>query len=438
MGGNNKFIDKFSNVAMRVGGQIHLKALRDTFATIMPLYILAGLAVLVNNVVLPFILKGAALANAQYWGTVITNGTLNISGLLVAPIVAYMLSQSRRFENPLAAALIALSSLVVMMPNVLEVTPLNAEKAVATTGVLGYSNIGTTGLFAGIIIGLITAELFINISSVDKLKIKLGDNIPPAVSNSFNVLIPVILVLAFWGIISTILYVSFDTNLVALISQFIQEPLRKVNTSLVGVLFLYSLGNLLFTLGIHQTVIYGTLLEPLLIANINENMLAYANHQAIPNIMNVAFVPTFGMIGGSGSTIVLIIVTFLFSKSKVSKSIAKLGLAPGIFNINEPVIFGYPIVYNIALMIPFVLLPAIGIAVAYAATAIGFMNPCVVYIPWTTPPLVNAYLATAGDWRAVIVQLLIIIIGVLLYLPFVKINDKIMEKQMTEGEAKEA
>lgn len=438
MGGNNKFIDKFSNVAMRVGGQIHLKALRDTFATIMPLYILAGLAVLVNNVVLPFILKGAALANAQYWGTVITNGTLNISGLLVAPIVAYMLSQSRRFENPLAAALIALSSLVVMMPNVLEVTPLNAEKAVATTGVLGYSNIGTTGLFAGIIIGLITAELFINISSIDKLKIKLGDNIPPAVSNSFNVLIPVILVLAFWGIISTILYVSFDTNLVALISQFIQEPLRKVNTSLVGVLFLYSLGNFLFTLGIHQTVIYGTLLEPLLIANINENMLAYANHQAIPNIMNVAFVPTFGMIGGSGSTIVLIIVTLLFSKNKVSKSIAKLGLAPGIFNINEPIIFGYPIVYNIALMISFVLLPAIGIAVAYAATAIGFMNPCVVYIPWTTPPLVNAYLATAGDWRAVIVQLLIIIIGVLLYLPFVKINDKIVEKQMTEGEAEEA
>lgn len=438
MGGNNKFIDKFSNVAMRVGGQIHLKALRDTFATIMPLYILAGLAVLVNNVVLPFILKGAALENAQYWGTVITNGTLNISGLLVAPIVAYMLSQSRRFENPLAAALIALSSLVVMMPNVLEVTPLNAEKAVATTGVLGYSNIGTTGLFAGIIIGLITAELFINISSIDKLKIKLGDNIPPAVSNSFNVLIPVILVLAFWGIISTILYVSFDTNLVALISQFIQEPLRKVNTSLVGVLFLYSLGNFLFTLGIHQTVIYGTLLEPLLIANINENMLAYANHQAIPNIMNVAFVPTFGMIGGSGSTIVLIIVTLLFSKNKVSKSIAKLGLAPGIFNINEPIIFGYPIVYNIALMISFVLLPAIGIAVAYAATAIGFMNPCVVYIPWTTPPLVNAYLATAGDWRAVIVQLLIIIIGVLLYLPFVKINDKIVEKQMTEGEAEEA
>ena len=143
MGGNNKFIDKFSNVAMRVGGQIHLKALRDTFATIMPLYILAGVAVLINNVVLPFILKGNALVNAQYWGTVITNGTLNISGLLVAPIVAYMLSQSKRFENPLAAAIIALSSLIVMMPNVLEVTPVGAEKGVQVSGILGFSNIGT-------------------------------------------------------------------------------------------------------------------------------------------------------------------------------------------------------------------------------------------------------------------------------------------------------
>lgn len=432
MGGNNKFIDKFSNVAMRVGGQIHLKALRDTFATIMPLYILAGVAVLINNVIFPWLLKGAALEHAQYWGTVITNGTLNISGLLVAPIVAYMLSSSKRFENPLAAAIISLSSLIVMMPNVLEVTPINAKKAVEVSGVLGFSNIGTTGLFAGIIIGLITTELFIKISHVDKLQIKLGDNIPPAVSKSFNVLIPFILVLAFWGAVSTVLYVVFDTNLVSLISTFIQEPLRRVNTSLLGVVLLYSLGNFLFTLGIHQTVIYGTLLEPLLIANINENMLAFANHQTIPHIMNVAFVPTFGMIGGSGSTIVLIIVTFLFSKNKASKSIAKLGFAPGIFNINEPIIFGYPIVYNLALMIPFVALPAIGIIIGYVATAIGFMNPCVVYIPWTTPPLVNAYLATAGDWRAVVVQLIVIIIGVLLYLPFVKVNDRIMEKQLSE------
>jgi PTS system cellobiose-specific IIC component len=428
MGMNNKFIDKFSNAAMRIGGQIHLKSLRDTFATIMPLYILAGIAVLINNVVFPLILKGDMLTHAQYWGTVITNGTLNISGILVALISAYSLAKNKGFHNPLAASIISLSSLIIMMPNYLEVTPLNADAAVSATGILGYNNIGTPGLFAGVIIGLITTELFIKITNIDKLQIKLGDNIPPAVADSFNVLIPFILILSFWGVISTVLAVGFDTNLITLISTLIQEPLRKVNTSLLGCVLIYSLGNFLFTLGIHQSVIYGVILEPLLIANINENMLAFANHQAIPHIINVASVPAFGMIGGSGSTLALVIATFLFSKNKASKSISKLGFVPGIFNINEPIIFGYPIVYNIALMIPFVLLPAIGIVIMYVATAVGFINPCVVYIPWTTPTLISGYLATAGDFRAVIVQLVVILIGVALYLPFVKINDRVVEK----------
>ena len=87
--------------------------------------------------------------------------------------------------------------------------------------------------------------------------------------------------------------------------------------------------------------------------------------------------------------------------------------------------------YNVSMLIPFVLTPAMGIIVAYIATSLNFMNKCVVYIPWTTPPLLSGYLATAGDWRAVIVQALILIAGVLIYIPFVKINDMVMEKSMT-------
>ena len=109
-----------------------------------------------------------------------------------------------------------------------------------------------------------------------------------------------------------------------------------------------------------------------------------------------------------------------------------MAFVPGLFNINEPVIFGYPIVYNISLIIPFILTPALGIIIAYAATAMHFMNERVVYIPWTTPPLLSGYLATAGDWRAILVQALILILGVLLYIPFVKINDVVMAKTMGE------
>ncbi|TAT59585.1 PTS sugar transporter subunit IIC, partial [Enterobacter cloacae] len=117
-------------------------------------------------------------------------------------------------------------------------------------------------------------------------------------------------------------------------------------------------GNFLFTLGIHQSVVNSVVLEPFLLINTNENMLAFANGQPIPHIINNIFVPTFGMVGGTGSTISLLIAIFIFSRQQSAKQVARLSLAPGLFNINEPVIFGLPIVFNLPLMIPFVLLPA--------------------------------------------------------------------------------
>lgn len=107
----------------------------------------------------------------------------------------------------------------------------------------------------------------------------------------------------------------------------------------------------------------------------------------------------------------------------------KLSIVPGIFNINEPVIYGYPIVFNIPLLIPFVLTPIISLLIAYYATVLGLMNKTVVLVPWTTPPLINGFLATGGDWRAVVVQLFSFIIGVLFYIPFMKISEQVLLKQ---------
>ena len=428
----SKFVEKFTIFASKMGNEIHLRSLRDAFATIMPLYILAGLAVLINNTVFVWLLSGDTLTGAQYWGTVITNGTLNISSLLIAPVIGYCLSRNKGFDNPMAAAIVSLADLVVMMPNVVSVTPLEGGESVAVSGALTFGNVGTQAMFAGVIIGLIATELFVWISGIKKLQIDLGDSIPPSVGKSFNVLIPFILLLSGFGLISAVLNNVFDTNLIQMITTLIQEPLRTVTTGLVGCVILYSLGNFLWLLGIHQSVIYSSILEPLLIVNMTQNMAAYAAGEAIPNIINVALVPGFGMMGGSGSTICLLIATFLVGRNKATRGVAKMAFVPGLFNINEPVIFGYPIVYNISLIIPFILTPALGIIIAYAATAMHFMNECVVYIPWTTPPLLSGYLATAGDWRAILVQALILILGVLLYIPFVKINDVVMAKTMGE------
>ena len=429
---NSKFIQKFTMFAAKLGNQIHLRSLRDAFATIMPLYILAGLAVLLNNTVFTWIFSGDTLAQVQYWGVVIANGTLNFSGALIAAVIGYSLAKNKDFDNPIAAAIISLVSLIVMMPNTNMITPDGADAAVAISGVMPFANLGTSAMFAGIIISLLSTELFIRISNIDKLKVDLGDNVPPAVGKSFNVLIPVIIVVIVFAIASTLIFNLTGTNLIAIITNFIQEPLRHVSTGLWGCIIIYSLGNLLWLFGIHQSIIYSSILEPLLIINITENIAAFSAGQAIPNIINVSQVTTFGLIGGSGSTICLLIATLLIGRNKATRNVAKLSVAPGIFNINEPVIFGYPIVYNITMAIPFVLVPAMGIFVSYMATSLGLISPCVSMVPWTTPPLISAFLATAGDWRAVILQLVVIILGILIYIPFIKINDKVMEKQAEE------
>lgn len=429
--GDSKFVEKFTMFASKLGNEIHLRSLRDAFATIMLLYILAGLAVLINNTVFQWLLSGDTLTGAQYWGTLIVNGTLNISSLLIAPVIGYMLSQNKGYDNPLAAAVISLAALVVMMPNAVAITPLEGNGEVLAQGVLSFANIGTGAMFAGVIIGLAATEVFVWISSIKRLKINLGDSIPPAVGKSFNVLIPFIIVMSGFALVSTVLNNLFHTDLVHIITMMIQEPLRTATTGLLGCVLLYSLGNFLWLLGIHQSVIYSSILEPLLIVNMTQNMAAYAAGEAIPNIINVAFVPAFGMMGGgSGSTICLLIATLLVSKNKATRGVSQMAFIPGLFNINEPVIFGYSIVYNVCMLIPFVLTPAIGLIIGYAATAMHFMNECVVYIPWTTPPLLSGYLATAGDWRAIIVQLVILVLGILLYIPFVKMNDIVMEKTM--------
>lgn len=431
----NGFIQKFADFAAKFGNLLYLRTLRDAFATIMPLYILAGIAVLLNNTVFMWIFSGDTLANIQIWGNVLVNCTLNISGLLIAATIGYCLSVNREFDNPLSTAVVAMAGLVVMMPQTVELTAVT-EGATPDlfSGVLTYNNLGTGGMFGGILIGLLISELYIKLSRVKKLQINLGDQVPPAVGKSFNVLIPVMLSLSIFAILATLIALT-GTDLITVIKNCIQEPLRSIGTSLWGTVILYTLGNMLWLFGIHQSVIYSSILEPLLVINIQENIAAYAAGTAIPNVINVSQVTSFGLLGGSGSTLCLLIATFIVGRNAATRNVAKLSAVPGLFNINEPVLFGYPIVYNISMAIPFLLVPVMGIIISYLATVMGFMNPCVTLVPWTTPVLISGFLATGMDWRAVIVQALVLVLGVLIYMPFVKINDKVLERQAANASA---
>ncbi|HGF7799459.1 TPA: PTS sugar transporter subunit IIC [Enterococcus faecium] len=431
--------EKFGIVATKLGNQIHLRTLRDAFATFMPFMMLAGFVTLINSVILEptgfmgEIVDTSTLTTLQQIGTSIANGTLSITTLLVVAAVSYHMCASRNYTNHIAAVLVAISTFVVLTPMQMMFTPENADKAVEVTGVIPISYTGASGMFVGIFVGLAATELFIKLSNNKKLQIQLSGNIPPAVLKSFNVLIPIIITITSFALLSFIIIQLFNMDINKLITTIVTEPLSKITTGLPGFLLITSIANLFFGFGIHQAVISGSLLDPFLIQNMQENMAAYANKEQIPHIINMAFKDTFAVMGGSGNTIALLIAIFIFSRRKDYKDFAKLSVTPAIFNISEPIIFGLPIVFNISLIIPFVLAPIFSLTVAYFATAVGLINHVVVQIPWTTPPVISGFLATAGDWRAAVLQILIIAAIVFIYLPFLRIDEHVTTK-LSENE----
>ncbi|MBK4868818.1 PTS cellobiose transporter subunit IIC [Enterococcus faecium] len=413
--------------------------MRDAFATFMPFMMLAGFVTLINSVILEptgsmgEIVDTSTLTTLQQIGTSIANGTLSITTLLVVAAVSYHMCASRNYTNHIAAVLVAISTFVVLTPMQMMFTPENADKAVEVTGVIPISYTGASGMFVGIFVGLAATELFIKLSNNKKLQIQLSGNIPPAVLKSFNVLIPIIITITSFALLSFIIIQLFNMDINKLITTIVTEPLSKITTGLPGFLLITSIANLFFGFGIHQAVISGSLLDPFLIQNMQENMAAYANKEQIPHIINMAFKDTFAVMGGSGNTIALLIAIFIFSRRKDYKDFAKLSVTPAIFNISEPIIFGLPIVFNISLIIPFVLAPIFSLTVAYFATAVGLINHVVVQIPWTTPPVISGFLATAGDWRAAVLQILLIAASVFIYLPFLRIDEHVTTK-LSENE----
>lgn len=468
--GGQSFLDKFAEVSAKIGNQVHLRSLRDGFATIMPIYILAGIAVLINNVVFPLFLTDDALAAAQYWGNAVTLGTLSFAAILLCGVIGYCLANNKRFGNAIACLVVSICSMVIMFPQTLTTAVANLTYAVSSgdsavasqtldasvlgatadtisytgdvTGMISTTNTGANGLFCAIIIGLVATTVFIAFSNNKHLQINLGEGIPPAVGKSFSVMLPMLITLSIFAVFSALLQGLFGTNLPAIISTAVSAPLMGLmNAGPWAVIVIYTVANLLFCLGIHQSTISGVLAEPILTMVIVENMALYAAGEPIPadHYMNMQIVNSFALIGGSGCTLMLLLDTFIFSKYKVSRDIAKLSILPGIFNINEPVIYGYPIVYNIPLMIPFVIVPDIFIAATYGLTCLGWISPCVVQAPWTTPPVLSALLSTGMDWRAAVWQVIEIAIGMAIYLPFMKVSEKAQQHQLElEQQANEA
>ena len=302
----------------------------------------------------------------------------------------------------------------------------------AFTGIAG-NELGATGLFTGMIIGVLAVELFCFFEKQDALKIKMPDQVPPGVSRAFEVLVPATLTLIITACIGSACYNLTGLYLNDIIKNSIQGPLGSLGATVPGIIILYLVIMLFWLVGIHGNNMVSAVKESIFTPLALENVEAFNRGQTPKNIINMYAIQMWGEIGGSGCTLGLVIAIFIFSKREDNRAIASLSLIPGCFEINETVTFGIPMVLNPILGIPFVLTPIVLEIVGYILTVIGFCPVACLTVPWTCPPLIFGFLATGANIMGAVTQVILIAISVVIYTPFLISYEKYQNKQAAEA-----
>ncbi|MFJ7684941.1 PTS cellobiose transporter subunit IIC [Peribacillus butanolivorans] len=434
----NSFLEnKVMPIASKMAGQRHLLALRDGIILTMPLIIIGSLFLILGFIPIPGYNEFMASIFGDAWMTKLlypVGATFDVMALIATFGIAYRLAEHYKVD-PLSAGAVAVSAFLVATPYVKMFTPEGAEIAVQVGGVIPVALMGSKGLFVGILIALFSTEIYRKIIQKN-IVIKMPDGVPPSVSKSFVALIPAsIVIVSVWLIrigIENLHHLNFleklgftgTTSLHDIITLLLSEPLGVLTGSLIGAIMYTLIVHLLWVCGLHGSSILGGVMGPILLTATDQNRLALQAGEALPNVVTQPFFDSIIFMGGAGSTLMFVVMMGLLAKSEHSKQLGKLAIAPGLFNINEPVIFGAPVVMNPLLMIPFVLAPVVLTITTYFMMKSGFIPLTNGTIPpWTTPPIISGFLAT-GSWKGAFMQVINLAIAFAIYFPFFKLWDK--------------
>ena len=310
-----------------------------------------------------------------------------------------------------------------------------AAKHKITADSFSYSGImssytGATGLFTGLIVAIVGMELYNMFRKNDSLKIKMPEQVPPGVARAFEVLIPTCLTAIVVGAVGLVCQLATGAELNALIYNVIQKPLQNIiGNNLVAVCIMYVIIMLFWCVGIHGNNMVAAVKEPIFRPLLYANTAAYTAHHEIPYVMNLTMIQMFAEFGGSGVTIGLVIAILIFSKREDNRTIAGISIVPGLFNINETMTFGIPLVLNPILDIPFILAPVVTVIIGYILVSSGFCPKIVLEVPWTMPPVLFGFVATGGKPMGAVAQLIVLAASTLIYIPFLIAYEKYQAKQ---------
>ncbi|MEH7899169.1 PTS cellobiose transporter subunit IIC, partial [Bacillus pumilus] len=386
--------DKISAILVPIAGRLnnnrYLGVLRDAFMLAFPLTIFGSIMVVLMN--LPFldkIMSQTALEGVQSALNIAPSATISIMSVFVVFGIGYYLSKSYDVEA-VFGGVIALASFLLLTPFLLE-----QEGGASIAGVIPVDRLGAKGMFLGMITGFLSAEIY-RYFVQKKFVINMPQGVPPAVSKSFAALIPATLTLTTFLLINIIITQGFKTNMHDLIYHAIQAPLVGLGSGIIPTLIAVFFIQILWFFGLHGQIIINSVMDPIWNTLSIQNLESYTKTGEVPNIISKQFIEiyTVGM-GGTGMTLAVVFTILIFLKSKQLKQVAKLGLGPGLFNVNEPIIFGLPIVMNPLILIPWILAPMVITCISYFAMASGIVPPPTgVNIPWTVPIFISGIMAT--------------------------------------------
>ncbi|MFA6940553.1 MAG: PTS sugar transporter subunit IIC [Clostridiaceae bacterium] len=431
-----KLESKLMPVAQIISKNKYLISIRDGFLISMPLLVVGSMFMLVSNFpVQSWIdllqntkLNGASIAS--YFSNV-TSATFSIMAIFIVIGIGYSYAKHEKV-NMIFGAAVAVLSWFLLMPFTTAFTPDGAAKAVQVASI-PLDWVGSKGIFIGIICAFVSVKIYKWVENKG-WTIKMPKGVPPTVGQSFAALFPIGAVIVVFFFIRILFSLTPWGNAFDFIYKILQLPLQRVGDSLGAMIGVYFFAHVLWLFGIHGTNITDSVFRPILYALSAENLQALQAGTTLPHIINQQFQDLFATYGGAGSTLSLLVAMFAFCKSKRVKELGKLSIIPGIFGINEPIIFGLPVVLNPLIAIPFILVPMINIIISYITMYIGMVPICNgVIMPWTTPPIISGFLSSG--WQGALLQIFLIALGVVIYYPFIKTMDKQYIKD--EAEAKD-
>lgn len=368
--------------------------------------------------------------------------SFGIMALFAAFGIAYSWVKSEGYEGA-SAGLTSIIVMVMLQPSTIStVTKIADGSAVVgeyqVSGVIDAAWLGGKGMILAMLAGLLVGWSYSWFMKKD-IRIKLPEQVPANVSDSFGALVPAFVITFVAMLIYALSVLTTDQTPIEWIYTLIQTPLQHATDGPLGVFLIAFLPVFIWWFGVHGATVIGGIMTPLLLANNADNLKLFQegnlslDHGA--HIVTQAFMDQFITVTGSGMTFGFVIFMIYRARSVQMKTIGKLTLAPAFFNINEPVLFGMPIVLNPILAFPFLIAPLVSGFGTYAAIALGIIPPFNgIFVPWTTPPILSGLIV--GGWQGAAWQVLMIFVTGAIYWPFAKKYDAILVQQ--EKEAYEA